>query len=594
MAGPADGLTRKPPADGLAQILEYYKRFGIDPATGQGGQSLGMTFKDPTAALDNKDIFQAVTGMPFTGDEDWNKLTQQGLGATANLMTPAYLQPGYQGPQTGMGPVADAAAGLGQIFQGGSGAGSMGAPALGLSQLAGDLPYAGTAMGTMGGVKAARAAGNVAHNFVENPGRISQRLPTAVGNTEDVLGGKLLVDVPAFERSGAAYDKNVDLLRGYAGIGKVKGESLADTANRFMKMGKENLHYLHDAMPAPIRARAKLWYDGARSITDRWVKRYGVPDTGVAGTIAAMSPQKDWFQNVSLAERTLDIMHGQRGTRMTPEMVETSRRIFAKPEFKPFLQQIQGKTLDQVLKTGDDYLSAMWLRMYDEAHHSRSHRIVSPEGDFMDYARNNDGSESKVGWGSMGEIGKGISVIMDPRIENVAYRMGGKHKVRNFYNNILSPNSAHGDYTSDTHNVAATLFRPLSGSDTEVAHSFNNYAGKGVPGSGASAHTGIEGTYPLYADIGRNAAKERGLKPREMQSITWESVRGLFSDTFKSNKNNVAAVNKIWQDVQKGRMSPDEARTEVVRLAGGFTPPSWVGGHSGGIHGKKPNSTYKK
>jgi hypothetical protein len=62
--------------------------------------------------------------------------------------------------------------------------------------------------------------------------------------------------------------------------------------------------------------------------------------------------------------------------------------------------------------------------------------------------------------------------------------------------------------------TTSSLVRPLSGDSLEVAHNFNNYAGKGMPGSGGSSNTGIQGTYPLYAEAYRRAAAERGLQPR--------------------------------------------------------------------------------
>jgi hypothetical protein len=37
-------------------------------------------------------------------------------------------------------------------------------------------------------------------------------------------------------------------------------------------------------------------------------KEYGLTDMQVSGILAAMSPQKDWFQNVSMAERAIDIL----------------------------------------------------------------------------------------------------------------------------------------------------------------------------------------------------------------------------------------------------------------------------------------------
>jgi hypothetical protein len=39
--------------------------------------------------------------------------------------------------------------------------------------------------------------------------------------------------------------------------------------NRFVSHVKNNLLWLHDQYDPEVRDRAKLWYDGARNITDR-------------------------------------------------------------------------------------------------------------------------------------------------------------------------------------------------------------------------------------------------------------------------------------------------------------------------------------
>ena len=59
-----------------------------------------------------------------------------------------------------------------------------------------------------------------------------------------------------------------------------------------------------------------------------------------------------------------------------------------------------------------------------------------------------------------------------------------------------------------------------------------------------------------------------------MQSITWGAARGLFPDTFKTAANN-QAINRVWQVYQKGVLLLDDARSQILNLAGGIKPPDW-------------------
>jgi hypothetical protein len=178
-----------------------------------------------------------------------------------------------------------------------------------------------------------------------------------------------------------------------------------------------------------------------------------------------------------------------------------------------------------------------------------------------------------------------VAILEDGSIENISRRLGGQHKVRNFYNNIFDPNDQHGSVTIDTHAVAAGLLKPLSGSSPEVLHNF------GGGGSSSSAQSGAQGTYGLYAEAYRRAAKERGILPREMQSITWEAVRGLFTPGFKAQAKNVDAVAKVWENHKAKRISLDETRKQLTALAGNINQPDWVGS-AAGAHAGAGDSSY--
>lgn len=441
-----------------------------------------------------------------------------------------------------------------------------------------------------GALRVARDVGGSLNVPVDHPARIGTRLPTGK-KPLDVGPGPQIVGMPAFRATPDLFKKNVDVLRAYPNVHQDAAKMGHDElANHFINHVSDNLLWLHDQVPQATRNRSKLWYDGANKLAKEWAQHYGVSEGAAAGAMAALSPQKDWFQNVSLAKRVLDAMKGggdefYKGFKFSPEMEQRYRSLeaLAKPDNEPLLDAVRGRSLhdiDQHDMPPDEraILKALWIRVHDQTHNAPHYNLVTPEGGFGDLVRNADGSPSKAGWGSLPEIAKAVQSIEhngDPAIMNRL--MGEKHKVRNFYNNILDPNSRHGDVTIDTHAVAAGLLRPLSGNSLEVAHNFANYAGKGMPGVGGSAATGVQGTYPLYADAYRQAAAKRGILPREMQSITWEAIRGMFPDTFKTKKNN-AAVDSIWNGYRTGKTGIDDARRQIHDLAGGIRPPDWEHG----------------
>lgn len=406
-----------------------------------------------------------------------------------------------------------------------------------------------------------------------SPNTVSTRLPTAVKATEDPLTNNLTIDFQSVKADPEAFKHNMSLVQQYPNFAS-KARNPEKRAEDFIDEVKNNLLYLYDNVPEQTRERSKLWYDGARNITTKWSEQYQVPDQAVSGVLAVLSPQKDWFMNVSLGQRVLDIMGTKQSTKWDDSMSEMAKVIWSKPQYAPMVDSIKGKALNEITDPG---LKAMWLRTFDQAHNSREYQIVTPEGDFAGVRMNADGkTPSKTGWGSLNEIGKAIVILEDPTKANISNNLGAMHKVRNFYNNIYAPNDPSGAVTIDTHAVAAGLLRPLSGNSREVLHNF----GSGVVGEGGpknSSITGVQGTYGLYAEAYRRAAQERGVLPREMQSITWEAVRGLFPDTFKSQAKNVDQVDGIWLKYRKGQLSLDEARNEVFNAAGGINPPEWQG-----------------
>ena len=438
-------------------------------------------------------------------------------------------------------------------------------------------------VGSLGGNVFAPTATSAA----DRPGRISTRFPTAVNSTENPLTENLNIGLEEIKQSPQLYEYNVNITKDYPNMLTVADETVDETAERFIEHVKDNLIYLHDLVPETTRPRSQLWYDGARKITDDWSAKYNVPDTSVAGALAALSPQKDWYQNVSLAERTLEVTQNQKDFVMSKEMSnlflnlkdQKGKPVFNKPAYKPLHAALKGKKYSEISHPDPKVeltLKAMFVRLYDQTYNTSDYKIVSPEGNFLETSKNQDGSNSKAAWGSLNEISKAIkSIEANGDVDIISTAMGERHKVRNFYNNIYDPNNSNGDVTIDTHAVAAGLLRPLSGNSLEVDHNFKNQTIKGRGTTKGSTITGINGNYALYVEAYRRAAAERGILPRQMQSITWEAVRGLFTDTFKANDANVADVDAIWSRYKNGEIELDETRRLVNERAGGYKPPTW-------------------
>ena len=405
--------------------------------------------------------------------------------------------------------------------------------------------------------------------------RISTRYPTAAKRTEDPLTENLIVDTGVVRRDDALVEKTGKTLAKYPNIQRGVAES--GDPNRVIDAMKEhdkaNLDFIFEQMPVEIRDRSMMWYDGANQIANQFSSRYDVVLESASGVLAALSPQMDWFKNVNLAERVLDTVKNQSAMPWTSEMEEYITRKFYKApaskrskDWRPAIDAIRGKSFQDIEEPIE---KAIWIRAYDETMRDRGYRVVTPEGDFSSVATNKDGSPAKAGWGSFADIAKAVSVIDNPSPENISRSMGLQHKVRNFYNNISDPRAPYGDVTMDTHAIAASLLRPLSGKSIEVDENLG--------GGPSSSLLGIEGSpYPVHADAYREAAAERGMLPRQMQSVTWEGVRGLYSPEQKRDKAFIASIDDLFAQYREGKIPLEDVQQQVLQIAGGITLPEWA------------------
>lgn len=452
---------------------------------------------------------------------------------------------------------------------------------------------------------------------------IDQRLPKGVFKNQlgNVVGQKRKVDIESLKLSPEAYEYNVRLTKDYPNMPKGSASLPTDQlTEKFVSHAVDNLMWLYNNVPKDIRERSKKWYDGANKLSLELANKHGLPLASVAGVMAALSPQKDWYQNAALGERLIEYIKGPQNLPATfkyddkMDEVFLSRKAFQKPEYEALRKLLKGKTMNDIdgiddsdlvkarkakkKKDGSERvekdadvpemndesraaLKALWIQLYDRAYGNSEYEILGPEGDKLGPAKKPNGEPRQAKFMTISSVANAIQCIESGGdLSVISPIMGDKHKVRNFFNNIFNPNSPDGDVTIDTHAVAAALLRPLSQSSIEVAHNFHSSLGGGKVNAKGSSMTGVGGTYPLYAEAYRRAAKQAGILPREMQSITWEAIRGLFPAVFKGrDTKGMEAIAEVWQRYHEGMLSDKQVRKNILEMRGGkIPPPTWITG----------------
>ena len=370
---------------------------------------------------------------------------------------------------------------------------------------------------------------------------------------------------------------------------KLKAEALI----RFLA---DNLIALHNAFPPEHRARATLWYDGANRLAREIASTHNMTVEQSSAILASFSPQKDWFMNVAQAEQFASIWANSQDVVLSQEVVggaieDIVGAVVVPPKLKVKKQTGETKgqeairraknlktlrrlqlerrkkllpMLNKTIRTMSGESQAWAIRAYAQTKFGRDYRNLSPEGDHLGIAmlESEENTPAKNGWGSCLEIEKAVKIMQDGSLLNISKQLGNEHKVRSFYNNIVSPNSPYGDSTIDTHAVAAAWIMPYGSSAKAVKDNFG--------GASSSEVFGISGTYWIYLSAYRLAAKELGLQPRQMQSIVWEAIRLIYPSEGR-NKESVDANRKVWNN----SLNETEARSRLI--PGRIPNPVWAG-----------------
>ena len=78
----------------------------------------------------------------------------------------------------------------------------------------------------------------------------------------------------------------------------------------------------------------------------------------------------------------------------------------------------------------------------------------------------------------------------------------------------------------------------------------------------------------IIAEAHFRLAQELGVLPREVQSVTWEAVRALFSPEAKRGTQFTKNIQELWRDHERGKLSLEDLRDAIYANAGGFDVPA--------------------
>lgn len=431
--------------------------------------------------------------------------------------------------------------------------------------------------------------------------RVSTRIPSAKGQGFDPHTRSDLTvshesmkpdydDPKTPDGHSKAYHGTIDRMRKMYPHINMANMSNDGAAEAFTKHVHDNLLYLWGAARnKPWFNEAKDWYHGANKYAENLGKEHGVSTRQAAGVIATLSPQTDWNVNVNRAERALRILKDEKGTPFDAAMRQFTQTHAVDNQKVDKLKAWRQAKLDAIPEGAklhelkDPWHKAFFVRAHDE--------LMNPDRTYPIYAPNGERSSSgnRMNWSSYPELTNAMKAASSNHLPDISEALGRNHKVRNFYNNIVSPDARHGDITIDTHAINAGQLMPMVAKHVYVQHGL----GIGMPETNV---TGAHGLYGLYADAYRRAAhtigrmEKREVLPREVQSATWEATKGLFNNAgFKKHDaegepvHEVGKVAKYFQTLARHHvgvdggslMTPPMARAALHRAAGGISDPEW-------------------
>lgn len=315
-----------------------------------------------------------------------------------------------------------------------------------------------------------------------------------------------------------------------------------------------NLLFIYDNINEDIRNISKLWYDGANIIAQEMSSKYGITIEQASAVIATQSPQKPWFDNVHLAHFIIDFYSNNQNTIFEQSDFDYYKLKSVDPNGKPYVKQVEyldilKKSIGKPFSELSGYDKSTMIRSRFDNYYKRNAPLRIPTGAIV-----NADVNSLSSFSGYDTIAKAVSVLQDGSSENISANIGNAFKVRNFYNNIVSPQT-NGEVTIDTHAIAAGYMLPLGSTSPEVKFD--------------------EATYSFFADAYREAAQKRGILAREMQSITWEGARAIFPASQKTEKAK-KSTKEIWNDYKNGKINIDKVQNKIKEYGKDLSITDWA------------------
>lgn len=333
---------------------------------------------------------------------------------------------------------------------------------------------------------------------------------------------------------------------------------------------------------ADTAAAHASWYPWVNKYTQSLAADTGLDHNGIMAAAAVLSPSADWANNVSWAKATAEFVANEKNIVVQPEWIASGyKAALSSWKVAKAAAAKEGRTLSTPMPTKESVAHLVGKTVSDltpeqaaivlRGAHEAFGKAIHQMGDYPGLGK----ASSIATPQSIANFAKAISVLRDPSPENISANLGNNHKVRSFYENMRDPlDNKNQEVTVDSHHIGLANGFPITGGNPIVpAGKAGNAKDKPlikvIYDGPKVAATGLVGTYPLVVEATRLATerinKKHGTdwRPNQIQSITWETWRGL----YPSRARTKTRVDRIIAARQAFAKSGKSARDRALMLA---------------------------